>query len=193
MNPSFARLGLVTSVLTAALLTSACTDMFHSDAENAGRRSSEARQAALKSMKSSSAEAPSAKPVSGQALVNLLSGNTHVEAYVKRSGDVKPYLTTYDYYGPDGVFVAKDTYSRRTPEYQDVGRWKVEKDVLCVTVKSRQEEDSCYTIRVAANGAIQYWIHRPGDPFDGLLTRNVTTVRHGLQEPEYISDPAAFR
>lgn len=52
---------------------------------------------------------------------------------------------------------------------------------------------SCYTIRVAPDGAIQYWIHKPGDPFHGLFTRNVKIVRKGLQEPEYISDPAAFR
>ena len=144
-------------------------------------------------MQLSSSQANAAQPVGGQALVQLLSGNTHVQPYRKRSEDIKPYITHYDYYGPDGTFIGRDTHSRRTVGYQDVGRWKVSADTLCIRVQSIQAEENCYTIRLAADGAIQYWIHKPGDPFHGLLTLNVKMVRQGLQEPEYISDPAAFR
>jgi len=129
----------------------------------------------------------------GQALMQLLSGNTHVEPYRKRSEDARPYITHYDHYGADGTFIGRDTHSRKTAAYQDVGRWKVTADLLCISLKSRMAEESCYTVRLAPDGAIQYWIHKPGDLFHGLLTRNVTIVRPGLQEPEYISDPAAFR
>jgi len=144
-------------------------------------------------MQLSSSQAETAQPMEGPALVQLLSGNTHVNAFRKRSEDIKPYITYYDYYGPDGTFIGRDTHSRRTVNYQDVGSWKVSADSLCISVQSIQEEESCYTIRLAPDGVIQYWIHKPGDPFHGLLTRNVEIVRRGLQEPEYISDPAAFR
>lgn len=193
MDNAVRRLSLSTAALQLALMTTACTDMLHSDAENAGRRSAQARQEALNAMKLSSAQAVAAASVSGQALVRLLAGNTHVEAYRKRSGDPKPYLTTYDYYGLDGSFVGRDTHSRRTIDYQDLGRWSVDGNVLCVIVQSIEAEENCYTVRLMANGAIQYWIYKPGDPFDGLLTRIVNIVRPGLQEPEYVSDPAAFR
>ncbi|MEO8278682.1 MAG: hypothetical protein ABI564_03250 [Ideonella sp.] len=192
MKTSHARLALAAAALQLAWMTVACTDALYSDAENAGRKSMQSRQAALRSMKSSSSAAATATPVSGQDLTQLLAGHTHVDAFVKRAGDAKPYLTTYDYYGPDGTFIAKDTYSRRTADYYDVGRWTVHANVLCITLPSRPE-DACFTIRLTADGTIQYWIHKPGDPFDGLLTRNVTVVRNGPQEPEYTSDPAAFR
>jgi TfoX/Sxy family transcriptional regulator of competence genes len=190
MNSALIRLCLA---LQFALIGAGCTDMLYSDAENAGRKNVEARQNALRSMKSSSAQAVAATPMSGQALVKLLSGTTHVEAYRKRSDDAKPYITTYDYYAADGTYIGSDTHSRRTVGYQDIGRWTVDADVLCLSVDSRQEAKNCYKLRVAADGTIQYWIYKPGDPFDGLLTRNVKTVRSGRQEPEYISEPSAFR
>lgn len=191
MKSSLLKLGVAGAIaLPLALLTIACTDMLYSDNQNAGRRSAEARQDAQRSMKLASSQAAAARPMAGQALVQLLSGNTHVEPYRKRTEDSKPYLTHYNYYGPDGTFIGRDTYSRRTVGYQDVGRWKVSADTLCIGLRS---DESCYTIRLAPDGAIQYWIHKPGDMFHGLLTRNVKIVRPGLQEPEYISDPAAFR
>jgi hypothetical protein len=171
-------------------VTAGCMEAFYSDSQNAGRRNAQARQSALASMKLASSQAAPARPVTGQALVQLLSGNSHVEAYRKSASDAKPYVTHYDYYGADGTFVGRDTHARRTPAYQEQGRWSVKGDSLCI-VKTGQE--NCYTVRLAADGAIQYWIDKPGDPFHGLLTRIVRTVRPGLQEPEYISDPAAFR
>lgn len=172
------------------LVTAACTDMLYSDSQNSARRSAQARESAIASMKTSSSQAVAAQPVTGQALEQLLSGNTHVKAYRKRSGDAKPYLTQYDYYAPDGTFIGRDTHGRRTAEYQDKGQWKVAGETLCITKRGDQ---NCYTIRLAPDGTIQYWIHKPGDPFHGLLTRNIDEVRAGLQEPEYVSDPAAMR
>jgi hypothetical protein len=186
-------LALVLSLLLSSLLLPACTDMLHSDAQNASRRSAEARQSALRSMQLSSAQAVAAVPVKGEALVQLLSGNSHVEAFRKRADDARPYLTSYDYFGPDGSFIRRDTHARRTPAYQEVGRWQVKAETLCLAMKHRESEPDCYSLRQAADGTIQYWIHKPGDPFHGLLTRNVKIVRKGLQEPEYTSDPAAFR
>ena len=36
-------------------------------------------------------------------------------------------------------------------------------------------------------GAVQYWIHRPGDPFHGLLTSRVTIIREGPQTPAFVT------
>lgn len=144
-------------------------------------------------MKLASRQAASAQPVGGEALVRLLAGYSHVQAYVKRSSDSRPYFTRYDYFAPDGRFIERDTHGKRTPPYETKGHWRVEKDLLCITTESGSTEAGCFRIRLAADGAVQYWIHRPGDMFDGLFTKNITDVRLGLQEPEYVSDPAAFR
>ena len=176
-----------------ALALSACTEMFYSDSANANRQAAQARQEALRAMKLSSAQAPAARQISGAALVELLAGKSHVSEFRKRTGDAKPYLTTYDYFGADGSYIGRDTYSRRTPEYQEVGLWTVNGTSLCIVIRAPRADEHCYSIRLAADGTIQYWIHKPGDPFDGLLTREVTIVRPGLQPPEYASDPSAFR
>lgn len=179
------------AMLCMALCSSGC-DLLHSDAENAGRRSEQARKEAAKAMKQASLEAPAAQAVDGDALVKLLAGKSHVQAYVKSSGG-RPYFTIYDYFAPDGRFTARDTYSKRSPEYQGKGHWRVDKDVLCITTESEDTEAGCFKIRLASDGAIQYWIHEPGGQFDGLFTKNITDVRLGQQEPEYDSDPASFR
>jgi hypothetical protein len=176
--------------LPFVLMAMGCAEMRYSDSQNAGRQSEKARQAALASMKVSSSQAEAAQQVTGPALAQLLSGNTHVQAFRKRSEDPKPFLTRYDYYAPDGTYIGSDTHARRTTQYQEVGRWKVTEQVLCI---ARHSDEACYTIRLASSGAVQYWIYKPGDPFHGLLTRNIRDVRSGLQQPEYVSDPADFR
>ena len=94
MNSSLLGLGAAGAIaLQLALMTAGCTDMLYSDSQNFGRRSAQARQSALRSMQLSSSQANAAQPVGGQALVQLLSGNTHVQPYRKRSEDTKPYIT----------------------------------------------------------------------------------------------------
>ncbi len=69
MNTSWLRLRVAGAMaLQWALLTAACTDMLHSDSQNAGRRSAEAGQGAEPSMKISSSQAVAARPMEGQAL-----------------------------------------------------------------------------------------------------------------------------
>ena len=177
------------AVLGVALSATGC-DMLHSDAENAGRHSEQARKSAARAMKQASLEAAPAQPVSGDALVKLLSGRSHVKAYFKGSSGGRPYFTTYAYFAPGGAFIARDTDSKRSPEYEGRGRWRVDGDVLCITTESEDVEAGCFKIRVAADGAVQYWIHDPGGDFHGLFTKNVIDVRPGLQVPAYVSEPA---
>jgi hypothetical protein len=180
------------SLFGVALLlfaATACTEMFYSDSANANRQGNRARQEAVRSMKISSAEAPAARLLSGEELVSLLAGKSHISEYRKRARDPKPYFTIYDYFGADGSYIGRDTYARRTTDYQHVGRWAVNGTSLCIAAS----EEHCYSIRLEDNGAIQYWVNEPGNQFDGLITRVVTIVRTGLQQPEYVSDPSAFR
>lgn len=180
---------------TAMLLLSAaaCTEMFRSDAVNSSRQANQAREQALHSMKLSSEQASPARSVSGAELVTLLAGKSHVSEYRKRIGDPKPYLTTYDYYGADGSYLGSDTHARRTVGYQDLGRWSVNGETLCIALTAPRADEKCYSIKLEANASVQYWINKPGDPTNGLLTRVVRIVRPGLQQPEYASHPSDFR
>ena len=167
-----------------------CAEALRSDSANALRRAEGARQEALESSRIASGQAHLAQPVSGAALVRLLSGNTHVSEFRRRTSDAKPYFTTYQYFGPDGVFIARDTWSRRTPAYQAVGRWRVNDAVLCMTENNGPGSEGCYTVRLQSDGVIQFWIHKPGDPFHNLITSSVRIIRPGLQTPEYASTSA---
>lgn len=191
MNAAFVR--QIALLIFAWPFLTACTGMFYSDAQYSSKMSDDARESAVRSMRLSSAQAATAKPVTGSALVQLLSGKTHVSAYRKRATDTAPFLTRYAFFADDGSYVGRDTHLRRSPEYQDEGTWAVHAELLCITLRDKATGPDCYTIRLANDGAIQYWIHKPGDDFDGLLTLNVVDIRRGLLEPEYISDPAAFR
>jgi hypothetical protein len=186
------KLFCIAAIGFLSLATTACTEMFRSDAENFSRQADRSRQRALQSMKLSSAQQPAGKAVAGDTLLKLLSGKSHIREYRKRIDDARPYVTTYDYFGPDGTFIVRDTHGRRTAEYQEMGKWTVNGGVLCIVVPSYVDK-KCYSIRIEPAGKIQYWIHNPGDPFDGLASAGVSIVRPGLQEPEYISDPADFR
>jgi hypothetical protein len=193
MKQPFSRpLTLLAIALPLALLA-ACTGMFFSDAQYSAKQSAEARERARRSMEISSSQAAAAEAVAGEALVGLLSGKSHISEYRKRAKDAQPYFTSYDYYAPDGSFLRRDTHARRAEGYQEVGTWTVDGDTLCISIPSRGPAPDCYTLRLAPDGTIQYWIRKSGDEFDGLLTRNVTIVREGPQAPEYTSDPADFR
>jgi hypothetical protein len=148
---------------------------------------------ALSGARRASAQAPPAREVGGDELHRLLAGKTHIKEYRKQAGDPKPYLTTYDYFGPDGAYTSRDTHSKRVPEYEGRGRWEVAGDILCLTGKRVEERTACYRIRLSDAGMVQYWNHQPGEDADGLLASIVSIIRPGLQTPEYTSDPADFR
>jgi len=189
----FALIAVAVVVLFAAAAVVGCGEAFRSDSANALRQNKRDRDARQRGNEAASRTAPPATAVRGEALVSLVSGKSHVAEYRKRSSDAKPYLTTYQYFRPDGVVVFSDTHSKRTPEYQTKGTWNVQEDRLCVTGESWDPGEFCYEVRVAADRSIQMWLRKPGDPLDGLLASNVTIVRSGPQVPEYQSDPAAFR
>lgn len=179
--------------LLICLAAGGCAEMLRSDNANAQLQSARANRDVLAASKTASSQALPATPVSGDTLVRLLSGNTHVSEYRKQVSDARPYFTLYQYYGPDGVFIVRDTYSRSTLPYQAVGRWRVNADVLCVTENNGPGSEACFTVRQQANGVIQFWHHRLGDALHNLITSSVSIVRPGLQTPEYVTPPSAYR
>ncbi len=176
-----------------AIATSGC-EMMYSDNANFARQRAHANSAALVTNQDASRVAAPAQAVTGDALRLLLSGNSHVQEYRKAIDDTKPYFTTYTYFSPDGAYISRDTYSQRTAEYEATGTWSLKENLLCVVVSTAfRDEPSCYTLKVAANGVIQYWIHNPGNEWHNVITMNVSIVRSGLQTPEYATTREAYQ
>ena len=184
-------LGIVV-VIVAVLMMTGCMDMLRSDSANALRQNDRAIKDALAAGKMASAQNRQGKPVTGDALAKLLTGNTHVSEFRKHSSDAKPYFTKYQYYGPNGAYLERDTYSKRTDGYETKGEWRINQDVLCIIETKYERTETCYTVRVTPTGEIEFWHHKPGDAFHGLIATTVTIVRPGAQEPEYITTKSPY-
>ena len=182
-------------VLLAAGLTlqSGCMEMMRSDAANASRQNAHARQKALQGNRLASQQAAPAQRLAGEALTRFLAGKSHVSEYRKASGDAQPYYAVYTYFSPDGRYLWLNTYEQSDPATTAWGTWQVSGEVLCVTQQRGETTPYCYTLRLQTDGAVQYWIHQPGDPFHGLLTALVSIIRDGPQTPAFVSSPSQMR
>ena len=180
-------------IVTVIVIMTGCAEMLRSDSANAFHNNARAHREALIGNQTASSQAAPAQTVGDEAVRRMLSGNSHVSEYRKAVADAKPYFTTYKYFGPDGIYISRDTYSRRTDTYEAVGRWQIKQNLLCVNERNETEDPRCYTLKVTANGVIQYWIHKPGDPFHGLITSNIEIVRPGLQTPEYVTTQSPYQ
>lgn len=182
-------------VLLCAALTAlpGCTEMMSSDAANFGRKSAQARQAALAGNRLASQQAVPARRLAGEELARILAGKTHVSEYRKATSDAQPYYAEYVYFGPDGRFQWLNTYEQNDPATTPWGTWQVNGDVLCVTQQRGDAEPHCHTLRLQADGTVQYWTHKPGDAFHGLLSARVSIIREGPQTPAFVSAWAQMR
>jgi uncharacterized low-complexity protein len=183
---------LSVAVAAVAVAAAGCADMLRSDSANAIRKNERANKEALAAAKAATGQAGAARPVAGDELARLLSGNTHVREYRKRTADAKPYFTIYEYFSPDGAYIVRDTYAQRLPGYQSKGRWRVNAEVLCLRERADSQEDKCFTVRVTPANEIEYWYHKPGDPYHGLIASSVSIVRPGPQEPEYTTTSSPY-
>jgi hypothetical protein len=184
---------VVVAVVLVVIALVGCADLLYSDSANAGRRHARATREALDSARLASSQTASAQPVAGDALVALLAGNTLVSEYRKRSEDARPYFTVYEYYAADGTRIVRDTYSRRTEGYEERGRWSVDAELLCLREDREGAEARCFTVRLTTRNTIEFWTHKPGDPFHGLLSSRVEIVRPGPQTPEYITTTSPYQ
>ena len=190
--PLFALLLGIAAIIMVALAVAGCVGMLYSDGAYALRKNQRANAEALAVAKVVSRQKVQAPTASGEALVRRLSGNTHVSEFRKQTADAKPYFTTYEYFGPDGIHIVRDTYSRRSEGYQAKGHWRVDRDVLCVTDREDDLTKECFTVRLTPANVIEFWYHRPGEASHGLFAREVAIVRPGLQTPEYTTTSSPY-
>lgn len=184
---TIATIAIVAMLIALPVVVISCSELLRSDNANFAHRNAQANDEARANNEIASKQAAAALAVSGDALARMLAGKSHINEYRKSATDAKPYFTTYHYFSPDGQYVSRDTYSRRSVEFQTVGRWSVIENVLCVNEQSETDTAQCFTLKVTDGGVIQYWIHKPSDASHGLLTSTVEIVRPGLQTPEYVT------
>lgn len=190
-------LGLLYLLLYAGVTAlSGCVEIMSSDSANFARQSAQARQAALVGNRQASQQAAPARMLAGEELTRLLAGKSHVSEYRKASSgisDAQPYYAEYTYFSPDGRYLWLNTYEQNNPATTPWGTWQVNGEVLCVTQQRGEVEPHCYTLRLQADGTVQYWTHKPGDPFHGLLSARVEIVREGLQTPTFVTSTSQLR
>ena len=180
-------------LFAAATVSSGCMEMLRSDAANFGRQRAQARAAALVGNRQASHQAAPARMLAGDELTRLLAGRTQVSEYRKSVSDAQPYYAVYAYYGADGRYLWLNTYEQSDPATTPWGTWQVQGEVLCVTQQRGEADPHCYTVRLESGGTVQYWIHRPGDAFHGLITASVDIVREGPQTPAFVSSSTQMR
>lgn len=187
MRPPSARPGRrparsVSAVLVLCAL--AACDWLYSDNANFQRHARAERQRRLAGMRAATAQTPVGRRLEGEALVAFLSDHTHVSVFDRTpSGQHKRYVE-YRYYGPGGRFVYVNTEWAVNPDGNPEDRWRVDGRRLCVLNHALSQDEHCYTIAVAPDGRVQFFIDAPGDEFDGLLTSVVSIVEEGPPRPD---------
>ena len=182
MLPSSARrgrrlVGSVSAVLVVCAL--AACDWVYSDNENFQRRVRAERERRLVGMRAATEQTAVGRRLEGEALVAFLTDHTHVSVFDRTpSGQRKRYVE-YRYYGPGGRFVYVNTEWAISPDGNPDDRWRVDGPRLCVLNHALSQDEHCYSIAVAPDGRVQFFIDAPGDEYHGLLTSVVPTVEEG--------------
>jgi hypothetical protein len=167
----------VSAVLVLCAL--AACDWLYSDNENFQRHARAERQRRLAGMRAATAQTTVGRRLEGEALVAFLTDHTHVSVFDRTpSGQHKRYVE-YRYYGPGGRFVYVNTEWAVNPEGNREDHWRVDGPRLCVLNHSLSQDEHCYTIAVAPDGRVQFFIDAPGEESDGLLTSIVSIVEEG--------------
>ena len=74
--------------------------------------------------------------------------------------------------------------SATSPAGNPEDRWRVDGPRLCVLNHAFSQDEKCYSIAVAPDGAVQFFIDEPGSEYHGLLTSVVRTIYDGPPRPE---------
>jgi hypothetical protein len=171
--------GLVLSVLAL----SAC-DALHSDSENFQRRARAEREARLAGMRAATAQTPVGRRLVGEDLRGLVEGKTHVSVFERTPSGRHARYVEYRYYAAGGRFVYVNTEWATDPAGNPDDRWRVDGARLCVLNHAFSEDERCYTVAVAPDGAVQFFSDDPGSEYHGLITSVVHVVYDGPPRPE---------
>lgn len=164
------------AVLTIAWLLGGC-EAFRSDAENYARRDRAERAERLEGMRAATSQAPAGERVSGDALVALVSGRTHVFVYSTAPGGRAVRYVEQSYFADGGRFVYVNTEWAKDPAGREGDRWHVDGERLCILNQTFSSQEQCYRLTVLADGRVQYFISKPGDETDGLVTKVTDAIR----------------
>lgn len=171
----------VSAVLVLCAL--AGCDLVYSDNASFQRRVRAERQRRLAGMRAATAETAVGRRLEGEALVAFLTDRTHVSVFDRTPTGQRTRYVEYRYYGRGGRFVYMNTAWAVSPEGNPDDHWRVDGPRLCVLNHALSRDEHCYTIAVAPDGRIQFYIDAPGDEFHGLLTSIVSIVEEGPPRP----------
>lgn len=162
----------------------AACEAFRSDSENAQRQARAERVERLAGMRAATEQTAAGQRLEGQALEKLLSGRTHVSEFQQNASGRRTRYVEYRYYAPGGRFVYLNNEWALDPAGNPNDHWRVDGPRLCVLNHAFGEDEHCYSLAVAADGAVQFFIDQPGSEYHGLLTSVVRIVYDGPPRPE---------
>ena len=176
------RLAALAGVALASLALPACEAVL-SDNENFQRRMRAERERRLVGMRAVTAQTPAGRRLEGDALRAQFEGRTYVSEFDRTPSGRRARYVEYKHYGAGGRFVYVNTEWATDPAGNPDDRWRVDGPRLCVLNRAFSQDEHCYTVSVAPDGAVQFWIDEPGSEYHGLLTSVVRTVRDGPPGP----------
>lgn len=135
-------------------------------------------------MRAATSQTTAGRRLEGQALTDLLSGRTHVSEFQSDPSGRRARYVEYRYYAAGGHFVYLNNEWALDPAGNPEDRWRIDGPRLCVQSHAFGQDEHCYTVAVAPDGAVQFFIDEPGSEHHGLLTSVVRIVYEGPPRPE---------
>src|SRR5262245_48233203 len=150
-----------------------------SDAESFHREWEKDRQRRIAAMREATRTTPAGRRVEGAALQQLLSGRTHVFIYGTTPDGRRQRYVEFTTFRAGGQFVYRNTLWAVDPNGRPDDHWRVDGKRLCILNSAFSQVEQCYTLAVRDDAQVQYFIDRPGDQTDGLLTKVTSEVHEG--------------
>jgi hypothetical protein len=173
----------IAGTLLAVVALAGC-EAFSSDNANFQRRARAEREERLAGMRAATEQTPAGRRLDGDALRDLLQEKTHVSVFEMDPSGRRTRYVEYRYYAAGGRFVYLNNEWAVDPAGNPEDRWRVDGSRVCVLNHAFGQDEHCYQIAVAPDGAVQFYIDDPGSQYHGLLTSVVRIVYDGPPRPE---------
>ena len=177
------RVHRIGAVAVAVLALIGC-EALSSDNANFQRRERAERQRRLVGMRAATEQTPAGRLLEGDALRDFLQEKTRVSVFEMDPSGRRTRYVEYRYYAAGGRFVYMNNEWAIDPAGNPDDRWRVDGPRLCVLNHSLSQDEHCYGVAVAPDGAVQFYIDDPGSEYHGLLTSVVRVVYDGPPRPE---------
>ncbi len=167
----------VSSVILCATFVAGCGPFGDNAAYQ--RQSEKERRSRIRGMEAATEQTRRGRDIEGEELRALVSGKTHISEYERGPGGTPGPYIEYSHFRPDGFFIYMNSQWALDPNGNAGDSWRVDGNQLCILNTSLTSSELCYRLAVTAAGKIQYYIFRPGDDTDGLLTKIPDRVLNG--------------